>query len=1278
VTESPLAYIPTDRRHALARGDDLPHRTTGAAMFADISGFTPMTEALVQALGAQRGAEQLLVELNRIWDALVECIDGHRGSVVTYSGDAVTCWFDESADGGWPDDTPTAVQRATACAFAMQTTMLQFADIQVPGAGAVSLAIKVAVAAGPVARFVVGDPDIQVIDIMAGQTLQRLSAGEHQAVSGEVILDSASVESLGDTVDVVEWRDDTDTGERFAVARAVPVDVPTDPWPDLAVDALTTDQIEQWLIPPVAIRLARGMGEFLTELRPAVSMFVRFDGIDYDNDPLAEAQLDAFVHAVQAILDRFDSYILQVTIGDKGSYINTAFGAPVAHGDDAQRAVTAALELRALQIEPIAGLQIGIAQGRTRTGACGGTTRRQYGVMGDDVNLSARLMMRAGADEVLATRSVRRATNATMLWQDLPPMTLKGKSQPIEAARLVSVRSRPTTRLRLPDYALPMVGRQRELEAVVSLLDLALTGKGQVVGIVADAGMGKSRLLADVLRRLRQSDIVEYGGECQSYGVNASYLVWHNIWRAFFEIDPQATVDEQIQQLERRVAEIDPALVERVPLLGAAINIPIADNELTESFDAALRKASLESLLVQCLRTRAAERPMLLVLEDCHWLDPLSHDLLDVIGRATADLPVLIIIAYRPVLASHLEAPKISTLPQFTEVRLNELPHDELTSLVRTKLRQLYGPEAEPSPALVDEMSARAQGNPFYLEELLNYLKDRGIDPQDPDALLRLDLPTSLYSLILGRIDQLTEDQRTVLKVASVIGRLFQVAMLWGVYQPFAEQELLLRDLITLADVELTALDTPEPELAYLFKHVLTQEVAYETLPFATRALLHDQIGQFIERQYASRVEQYLDLLAYHFDRSENLPKRREYLRKAGEAAQAASANLSAISYFERVLPLLQGAERQAVLMQFGQVLELVGNWPQAEAADREALTIADAADDVLGRARAQRALGVLERKRGSYPEAVQWMTDARTSFDLAGDVAGTSHVVADVGEVFRLQGRYPEARQHYDQSLEIAAQVTDDDERGAATAHALKGAGTVATWQGDYDAARNLNEESLAIRRQLADKPGVAVLLNNQGIIARFQHDLDAARALNDESLAVFREIGDQWAVGQLLNNQACVAADQGDYLHAQVLLEESLTIRRQLGDRVGLALSLNTLADVLVDIGQFDAAMPLLDESLAIDTELGDQTGIAYLIEDYAGVAAAQGAAARALRLAGFAAALREMIGAPLPPNEQARVDRLLEPARAAVDDATAAQAWADGRRLGLAQSVNEVLVD
>src|SRR5215211_5024992 len=451
--ESLSAYIPTDRRFALARGVDLSDDATGAALFADISGFTPLTDALVQALGPQRGAEELTRWLNKIYDALLTEIESYRGSAISFSGDAITCWFDDT------NGSLTSALRGTASALAIQRAMQQFAQVDIPGAGNVSLVIKVVVTAGSARRFLIGDPAIQLVDALAGETLYRLADGEHLARPGEVLLDQPAVAALGEQIEISEWRADSVSGQRFAVVTRLKTTAEADPWPPLETDALSNDLVQPWLLPPVYERLMSGMGEFLTELRPTVALFLRFSGIDYDGDPQAQSKLNAYIQAVQRILARYDSYMLQLTVGDKGSNFYVAFGAPLAHEDDAIRAVAAALELRDLQMDFITEVQIGVSQGLTRAGACGGVYRRTYSALGDAVNMAARLMQNAPPGQVLVNQNVHKATADNFSWEELPPLRVKGKSQPVAVLRLIGKQERPDIRLHEPKYALPMVGR---------------------------------------------------------------------------------------------------------------------------------------------------------------------------------------------------------------------------------------------------------------------------------------------------------------------------------------------------------------------------------------------------------------------------------------------------------------------------------------------------------------------------------------------------------------------------------------------------------------------------------------------------------------------------------------------------------------------------------------------------------------------------------------------------------------------------------------------------
>jgi adenylate cyclase len=429
-------YLPQDRRRALARGESLPDRTNGAALLADISGFTPLTQALVRLLGPRQGAEVLTHRLESVYTALIAEVDRAGGSVIGFAGDAVTCWFD-AADG-------RAEQRAVTCALAMQQAIVGLATIPLPDRTNATLALKTAVSSGPARRFVVGDPAIQRLDTLAGDTISRTAVAEHLAAPGELIVDSATATALQAMLLRLEWREDGETGERFAAVQAV---TQTNEYaiPPVTAQPISPEQCREWLLPAVYERELSGYGAFLTELRPTVALFLRFIGIDYEQDE-AGTQLDTFICQVQTIINRYEGVLLQLTIGDKGSYLYAAFGAPVAHEDDARRAVEAALELKraADGLASLQPVQIGISRGTMRTGAYGGTTRLTYGVLGDDANLAARLMSNAAPGEILVSKRLQSATAADFAFVAYPAVQFKGKAEP--CARFCRCRPAATPR----------------------------------------------------------------------------------------------------------------------------------------------------------------------------------------------------------------------------------------------------------------------------------------------------------------------------------------------------------------------------------------------------------------------------------------------------------------------------------------------------------------------------------------------------------------------------------------------------------------------------------------------------------------------------------------------------------------------------------------------------------------------------------------------------------------------------------------------------------------
>lgn len=429
------AYIPMDRRQAMAQGISLPESAQGAALFADVSGFTPLTESLANELGLQRGAEEILRHLNRIYTVLIDEVHRYGGSVIAFSGDAITCWFDD-LDLAGRQRPGASIERASACALAMQAGMRQFKTIMTPAGKTITLAIKVAVAAGSARRFLIGEPSLHQIDVLAGNLLSVLADAEQHAKRDEVLLFAPGVSDLEGRFIVSEWRDE----KKFAVVTGLMKDAAPAPWDDLSISAIPEAQVQPWMLPAVFEKVRAGKSDLLSELRPAATLFLKFDGLEYDTDPQAGHRLDSFIRWVHQVTVKYGGSLLQLVVGDKGNYIHIVFGAPVAHNDDAVQAVLAAMEFTVLPdpLHFIANLQVGLAYGQMRVGAYGGASHRTYGAMGDKTNLAARLMQAApGHGKILCDASIYEATLSHFEFESLPPILVKGKTRPVPVYRPV-------------------------------------------------------------------------------------------------------------------------------------------------------------------------------------------------------------------------------------------------------------------------------------------------------------------------------------------------------------------------------------------------------------------------------------------------------------------------------------------------------------------------------------------------------------------------------------------------------------------------------------------------------------------------------------------------------------------------------------------------------------------------------------------------------------------------------------------------------------------------
>jgi len=641
--------------------------------------------------------------------------------------------------------------------------------------------------------------------------------------------------------------------------------------------------------------------------------------------------------------------------------------------------------------------------------------------------------------------------------------------------------------------------------------------------------------------------------------------------------------------LEGEIEDRVPSRVDAMPLLNVVLDLNLPENDFTQNLEPKIRQSALHALLEDCLKAQAADEPTLIVIEDLHWIDALSHDLLEGLAKALANYPVCFVLAYRPPQMERLQNPRIEALEQFTKIELHELTQTEAESAVRAKLTQLYPARGGALPTgLVEALMRRAQGNPFYLEELLNYVRDRGLDPSD---IQNIELPDSLHTLILSRIDQLSEGEKTTLRAASIVGRLFRAKWLTGYYPKLGSFPQVKAALDVLSGLDITPLDSPaqspqgEPELAYLFKHIVTHEVTYESLPFATRARLHEQLALYLESADAP-----METIAFHYGRSENQAKQMEYLRKAGEASQKNFANDAALEYYGSLLPLLMDdKEKTQIHLKRGEVLELIGKFDDAESDYRFALD--SAKDDMALKASAQFALGKLNCQRGVYEPALDWLGQVKETYLQLEDGTGLAQVLIEMGYAFWRTGENGQAREASNEALALAREAEDK----LNIARALTGLGQVAMEQGDFTAARALHEEGLVLHREIGDKAGISISLNNLGWVAISQGNYTAARKLHEESLMLKREMGDKNGIAISLTSLGNVAHLLGDHAAARALYEEGLMLSREMGTKFGIAAAMNNLGRVAIAQGDYITARALLEESQTLDREMGDKGSLA-----------------------------------------------------------------------------------
>ncbi|MDX6285954.1 MAG: hypothetical protein QOG53_1439 [Frankiales bacterium] len=897
-----------------------------------------------------------------------------------------------------------------------------------------------------------------------------------------------------------------------------------------------------------------------------------------------------------------------------GDGIMAVFGAPVAHEDDPQRAVLAAHAMQQVVRRLVAdesgggralGLRVGLNSGEVLAGIQAGLS---YTVVGDTVNTAARLSDAAGVGAVWAGRDTALATMDTASWRALPPLRLKGKREAVAAYELVRLRTQNAERAGLGEEA-PFIGRDAERGLLIGrVLDVIERGTPSTMLVTGEAGIGKTRLAAELSRFTAEIDESRVlWGRCAPYGEGRDLRPLAEWVRTACGISTAdlGNVPEMIERVRRTVARLEPGAgaVAVEPLL-ALIGLTEGENPPPRESAAPGASQGPESTVeavAALLSNLAATGPLLLVVDDLQWA---TNDLLDALVAVTARLsgPILMALVGRSDLLTAGGRPGWwQSLPEPEYVPLLPLERAAADRLLRA---YLGGSALEPD--VRDALLDRAEGNPFFLAELLHLLVDRGLLRRESDGWALVGelpqdvLPAGVQAVLTARFDDLDLNAKAVLRDAAVIGPRFPDPALIALAAPDGEGTADVESaLATLRERDIVRVLVPG---SHLFTHALARDVAYAAIPKAERAHRHAAVVRWAVDNLRGPPGEVDAFVAMHVERAVALahemslatddpawavrPAGFASLLRLGDAALAGDDPGAATDVFGRALALVDPAigsvdgvdDIAVVRATVGRAAGLVARreFTQAESDLSEGLT----ATDAQVRSRAHVILGELRRRQGDEAAAVSALNTGLAAATDVGDDITAGDALRQLGLLDYLAGRMTSAEQRFDEALALAERV--GDRRGAGWA--LQHLAWSATTRGAHDVAEDALRRAAEVFVELDDNRGLSWSAGSEAFVRLLQGRLADARDLASGLLPLGEQIGDRWGVAACLTIDAIAAAELGDPRTAAAEAERAREIFADIADGWGLALATVALGIAARCAGETPRAIQRLEEALSI----------------------------------------------------------------------------------------------
>lgn len=1098
-----------------------------ASLFVDVSGFTAITDRLMQH--GQHGAEVLAEVMRTIFDPLVHTVYAQGGFVAFFAGDAFTALFAHEPD------RHAALRRALAAAWSIREHMV--AARRTTPYGDFGFAVKVGLATGQTEWGIFrGGRQPRHAFYFKGGAIDGCAQAEHRAHSGEVIVSRAVYELLRSEVrgEPCEAESQVDHFRVVEVVSQLPIPQEISLPPVLP-------RHEAAFFPERIVRQSLS-GEF----RQALNLFVGL------RDVHTHQQLAGVMEVVFDLQDRYGGLLNRIDFGDKGCTLLLFWGAPLGFENDVERALSFVLDLQAaVPVPSRAGLTYRISH----AGFVGSTLHKEYTCYGRGVNLAARLVMAAPWGEVWLDEPVARRAGRRFGVGTVGSLVFKGFGEPQSVFMLRGQRAMAVA----PFYRGDMVGRQQEMARLQAFVEPLWAGRfaGALI-VYGEPGIGKSRLLYEFGQQLafRELEAVEIPVwfSCQTDEILRQSLNPFRYWlRDYFDQREGGPPAERERRFEDRLSALiartpDPALqaeLERTrSFLGALVDLHWPDS-LYEQLEHQLRFDNTLDAIKTLIEAESLCRPVVLLVEDVQWLDDDSRQCLRHLTRNVDDYPFVVLGSSR----YPDQRPPLDTVVAdlfSPAIRQGVLDLQALSGIDVGSLAQsiLAGPVAS---SLWVWLAERADGNPFFVEQLLLYLREQGLLAEGDDGYVMLSdadvlVPTDVRAALVARLDRLAQEVKQVVQAAAVLGREFEVLVL---------SQMLRGDESVPARVERAeeeAIWSALSQIRYIFRHTLLRDSAYDMQLQARRRDLHALAAEALEQVYAADLSPHYADLAYHCDRAELYPQAAGWYRLAGERAAKQYANAEAVACLSRAIELTPQAdivERYTLLRAREKVYELqvaVEAWIQDLTAMQ---TLAEALGDDHKRAEVASRRICYQRNTSRYTEAT----------------VSTAHEAIEL------------ARLAQDPSIEAAVCM----EWG----RCLLGQ--------NIDVALEQFERALALARTAGLHQLEASLLSSFGIAYINKPDYAEAKRCLEQSLTICLELGDRRAEVNALTNLAALAVCQGDYVEAQRRCEQAWRVGREIGYRPSEFAALGNLGELCIKWGDYARAKIYLTQALQKVREMG-----------------------------------------------------------------------------------------